>query len=73
MASDGHRDYRPGLTKRDYFAAAALPALITAVADRHNSVVIRGEVSSDEEAIARQALCYADALIAASNTGGHHG
>ena len=28
MASDGHRDYRPGLTKRDYFAAAALTGLL---------------------------------------------
>jgi hypothetical protein len=72
MASDGHRDYRPGLTKRDYFAAAALPAVI--------SMALQGNITSKdgaaitEKMIAEQTLLFADALIAASKTGGpEHG
>ncbi len=68
MAADGHPDYRVGLTKREYFASAALPAVI--------SMALRGNVASKdgaaitEKMIAEQSLLFADALIAASKSGG---
>lgn len=58
-----------GLTKRDYFAAAALPAVIQ-MCNLDN----RQASESDEQMFARKALACADALIAASKTGGpEHG
>ena len=57
------------IIKRDYFAAAALKAVIqTCNLDNKQA----GE--SDEQMFARKALACADALIAASKTGGpEHG
>lgn len=49
-----------GLTKREYFAAAALPAVITQCARDP-----RNEDESIEEMFARKATACADALIAA--------
>ncbi len=64
MAADGHRDYRPGLTKRDYFAAVALTGFTAGT--------FWAEVDNDEAA--KAAYAVADALIAASKTGGpEHG
>jgi hypothetical protein len=77
MASDGHRDYRPGLTKRDYFAAAALTGLLAnseavhAGAEPTNSCLFTGKMFADYAGLA---VKMADALIAASKTGGpEHG
>jgi hypothetical protein len=69
MAADGHPDYRPGLTKRDYFAAAALTGICA------NSYTPWSPNVADitDGQIAQAAFELADALIAASNTGGHHG
>lgn len=58
-----------GMTLRDYFAAAALPAVIANCASDR---LTNGE--SREQMFARKALEVADALIAASKTGGpEHG
>lgn len=74
-AADGHRDYRPGLTKREYFAAAALanPALCTGSAPEYMLKAWFGEriALTQQEIAARQAVAYADALIAASKEADH--
>lgn len=58
-----------GLSRRDYFAAAALPAVIQ-MCNLDN----RQASESDERMFARKALACADALIAASKPGGpEHG
>lgn len=63
----GHFEQR-GLSKRDYFAAAALKAVIqTCNLDNKQA----GE--SDEHMFARKALACADALIAASKSEVDHG
>lgn len=54
---------QPGLTKRDYFAAAALTGLLAANATY-------GGATDDRTALAGDALAFADALIASSKTGG---
>jgi hypothetical protein len=63
MAADGHPDYRAGLTKREYFAAAALTGLLAANATYNGSTSARALLAQD-------ALGHADALIAASKLGG---
>lgn len=57
-----------GLTKRDYFAAAALPAVIANCA---SDQLMNGE--SREQMFARKALWVAEALIAASKSEAHYG
>ena len=69
MAADGHRDYRPGLTKRDYFAAAALTGICA------NSYTPWSPNVADitDAQIATAAFDLADAMIAASKSEAHHG
>jgi len=75
MAADGHRDYRPGLTKRDYFAAAALTGLLASPNDSiYRYVIESAKTTSPAPMVAGLAYELADALIAASKTGGpEHG
>lgn len=55
-----------GLTKREYFAAAALPAIIAAV---YAGTIARLDGRPmTEAAVVEQALAIADALIAASKS-----
>jgi hypothetical protein len=76
QAADGHRDNRPaqqGMTLRDYFAAAALPALITAVLNPgaveggitlavHEKAMNEGRVPKAH--LAHVAYEYADLMLA---------
>lgn len=61
MAADGHGDYRPGLTKREYFAAQALPACIYKCVPQECA---DGETM--EQMFARKSFLVADAMIKAS-------
>jgi hypothetical protein len=49
---DGYNVYHPGLTKREYFAAMAMQAIITGIDELNPAVV------------SQQAVAEADALIA---------
>ena len=55
-----------GMSRRDYFAAAALPAVIQ-VCNLDN----KRSGETDEQMFARKALACADALIAASKEADH--
>lgn len=66
----------PGLTKRDYFAAAALIGLGTWTPNTDISLgdePSRHDMDSVVVRRARWALAQADALIAASKSEAHHG
>lgn len=58
VAAEGHRDYRAGLTKRDWFAGQALAGL-TAYGG-----------ASDIEGCVRLSFNFADAMIRESDRGG---
>lgn len=71
MASDGHRDYRPGLTKRDYFAANAMVAMLGR--DDASPGDLDEGFQTLLDFIARASYRAADALIAASKSEVDHG
>jgi hypothetical protein len=52
-----------GMTLRDYFAAAALPAIITAVAAKDHTPAVNLEGATVEERIAYDAYKVADAML----------
>lgn len=59
MAADGHRDYMPGISMRDYFAAAALQTMKLTNAWSDNPLYWEG--------VARSAYVCADAMLAERN------
>jgi hypothetical protein len=64
MAADGHPDYRPGLSRRDWFAGQALPAIIERCGADHR---LPHEHITDY--FARKAYEVADAMISARKGG----
>lgn len=63
-----HGDHQTGMSLRDYFAAKALPAIISASsAGQHSAGVARGMPpdATIEDAIAADAYAIADAMLLA--------
>lgn len=75
VTGEGIMQGSPGLTKRDYFAAAALTGLLASPNDSvYRYVIETAKTTSPAPMVAGLAYELADALIAASKTGGpEHG
>lgn len=58
MAAEGHRDYRPGLTKREWYAGQALAGILAFPG------TINNKYTKDPDQIAALAFQLADAMIA---------
>jgi hypothetical protein len=65
IAADGHRDYRPGMTTRDYFAAQALAGLVANPGGPFQRCESSGwtMVNCDQLHVAKECYRLADAMM----------